>query len=370
MGEQRKRALAILVDGCRPDALLCAEAPALKKLALQGGAFSFHVDCGPIPLSAPSWATILTGTSVVQHGLETNDVYQISRDKASEKLVCKPIKTCVCGESARKPRCAIYRRGVREKKVHFPESVFARLAIEGKQSALVMQGWNGIGVIVGGSALSEQRPAEVLQEGSVSNQFFPPDYPAMEGVDSSVAATKKLIQEVDGPDLVSIFLHITDKAGHLYGFGPDVPEYLDAIRKVDMAVAQLLHAIDQQEEDWLVAVTTDHGGTQAYLPAEMREEFLACGCLQHGISQEAYLGVHGIVGLRQHTQVFQIYARAKNLKPGEILPAPEPVDLVPTVFHHLVGKRVTGLVGKVHGIMVSTEAEEPPAKKHRGLETV
>jgi len=79
----RKCVLMIFIDGCRPDALLSANAPALKGLALKGGAFSFHVDCGPIAISAPSWATIVTGKLASQHLLDTNDVSGIYRNEAN-----------------------------------------------------------------------------------------------------------------------------------------------------------------------------------------------------------------------------------------------------------------------------------------------
>ena len=55
-----------------------------------------------------------------------------------------------------------------------------------------------------------------------------------------------------------------DKAGHAYGFTAETPEYLAEIEEKDGQVKLLLEAIERRptrsEEEWLVVVTTDHGG--------------------------------------------------------------------------------------------------------------
>lgn len=51
-----------------------------------------------------------------------------------------------------------------------------------------------------------------------------------------------------------------DAAGHRHGFSLDVPEYLDAIQHFDRCLGRLLDAVAKRDEDWLLAITTDHGG--------------------------------------------------------------------------------------------------------------
>jgi arylsulfatase A-like enzyme len=55
-----------------------------------------------------------------------------------------------------------------------------------------------------------------------------------------------------------------DEAGHRYGFHPDVSEYVRAIERTDGHVGRVLKAVRGREtydrEDWLILVSTDHGG--------------------------------------------------------------------------------------------------------------
>ena len=63
-------------------------------------------------------------------------------------------------------------------------------------------------------------------------------------------------------ELLVAHLDDVDGAGHDSGFSEDNPAYLAAIEAQDARVGQLLQAIDGRPaaEDWLVVVTTDHGG--------------------------------------------------------------------------------------------------------------
>lgn len=64
----------------------------------------------------------------------------------------------------------------------------------------------------------------------------------------------------DAPWLSWVYLWYTDSAGHYYGDGP---EYYEAIREADRQVGLIWDAIQYREEnhneEWLFAVTTDHG---------------------------------------------------------------------------------------------------------------
>jgi arylsulfatase A-like enzyme len=63
-----------------------------------------------------------------------------------------------------------------------------------------------------------------------------------------------------------VFFYIgqVDVAGHTHGFHPAVPEYIAAIERADQLAGRVLAAVKGRKtydtEDWLVLVTSDHGG--------------------------------------------------------------------------------------------------------------
>jgi predicted AlkP superfamily pyrophosphatase or phosphodiesterase len=72
------------------------------------------------------------------------------------------------------------------------------------------------------------------------------------------------IQSKDCSDFVFIIYENTDSAGHDCGFTYNNPEYKDAFKIEDAYGYELLKAIEAREtydnEDWLIIVTSDHGG--------------------------------------------------------------------------------------------------------------
>jgi len=385
------RALLLFLDGCRPDALLAAEAPSLKRLAFEGGAFSFHVDCGGLPLSGPCWASILTGVPQEQHPVTTNDLDTFGFDESGNTTVT-PVPDCVCS-LARGKFCAVYRRsrwlstnggrGADSQPEALPPTIFGRLASAGRKSALFTVGsWEGIGRICGAKAGSCK---ESLEGGNLALHHFPCEL--AEEQQSSVSAVDEVIDLLartdsnECPHAVALYLHLIDGTGHSLGFGSDVPEYRTAISIVDGQVGRLLSAIERRkaavrdaglaEEDWLVVVTTDHGGTaQARMPREMRRAFADCACVQKGIPQTGLRGVHGLRELLQHTQTFQILGLSHSIASGEMLPAPRPDDIVPTVLQHLLREKASshGLGGSARGLTpLVPEIPVEPADKQRRM---
>ncbi|MBV7529915.1 DUF4983 domain-containing protein [Chitinophaga sp. sic0106] len=71
----------------------------------------------------------------------------------------------------------------------------------------------------------------------------------------------------NNPDVLFVDFDDVDHAGHSYGFGPGVSQYLSAIQTTDTYIKNILTALKSRpnyaNEDWLVAVTTDHGGNLA-----------------------------------------------------------------------------------------------------------
>lgn len=125
-------------------------------------------------------------------------------------------------------------------------------------------------------------------------------------------AAQSLLREESRLDLLFVHLDLVDHVGHQFDYGPAIPEYVAAVRETDARVAALLQTLrggDRrwvEREDWLVAITTDHGGID-YTHEDGREE-----------NRTNFLILQGSDVVR-----------------GEIFPAPLVVDVAPTVLAHL-----------------------------------
>jgi len=69
------------------------------------------------------------------------------------------------------------------------------------------------------------------------------------------------------PDILFVDFDDVDHSGHSFGFGPDVFEYLESIETTDTYIAVILASLynrpNYNNEDWLIVLTTDHGGTMS-----------------------------------------------------------------------------------------------------------
>ncbi len=72
------------------------------------------------------------------------------------------------------------------------------------------------------------------------------------------------ITRKDCADFVLIIYENTDSAGHDFGFTFNNPIYINGFRTEDAYGYELIKAIEAREiydsEDWLIIVTSDHGG--------------------------------------------------------------------------------------------------------------
>lgn len=66
------------------------------------------------------------------------------------------------------------------------------------------------------------------------------------------------------PDVLFCYFGNVDAAGHSTNFKPTTPTYLAAIKETDQRVGRVLAALrsrsNYKNEDWLIVVSTDHGG--------------------------------------------------------------------------------------------------------------
>jgi predicted AlkP superfamily pyrophosphatase or phosphodiesterase len=119
----------------------------------------------------------------------------------------------------------------------------------------------------------------------------------------------KILAEKE-PDLVFVHFDDVDGAGHKFGFDPKEPKYVEAIAAADELVGSLLKSIQDRktfaQEDWLILVSTDHGGKGKGHGQDIPE------------CRTIFLIVSGQAAAR-----------------GVIEPAPTIMDITPTALTHL-----------------------------------
>ncbi|MBU0470213.1 MAG: alkaline phosphatase family protein [Nanoarchaeota archaeon] len=269
--QQERKTLIIGLDGVRVDALKKADTPNIDSLA-EKGAYSFEMQADIPTWSGHEWSNVLTGVTAKKHGVTEN----MFRGKNY---------------------------------FEYPD-IFTRLSyVEPELNTIPIVSWNGISdnILLG-----------------VNNLIYHENKYECE---SSVAEDAVYSLTEDNPDLMYLHILDVDKAGHSYGFHPDVWQYVKTIEDVDKQIGSIMESLknrpNYEQENWLVLLTTDHGGT--------REG-------------------HGGATPEERT-VFYI-ANGKDVVPGEIKPVPRHVDIVPTVLKHM---RIPvnpswGLDGKVAGL--------------------
>ncbi len=220
--EPAKKVLYIGIDGTRFDAIEKAATPNLDALIANGIHSPTCLILGERyqkndTISGPGWSSILTGVWADKHGVHDNSF------------------------NGRKY----------EQFPHF----FARLKEvrpDAKTASFVT--WKPIAEYIT-SAANVNEQFEEKAKGSVE------DY---DRYDSQ--ATDAAVQHLSeaNPDAVFLYIGQVDVAGHTHGFHPSVPEYVAAIERADKLVGRALAAVKGRksfaDEDWLVVVTSDHGG--------------------------------------------------------------------------------------------------------------
>ncbi len=203
------KVLIIGIDGVRADV---AESSAEREGSAFGelkenGSWSFNSTVGPISISGPSWSSMLTGVWCDRHGVVDNSF------EGSNHSTVKNIFEMIDDENS-----------------------------ELKTAAILY--WSGI-------------DNNILGEKSADIQ---------ERYDTDIEIKNRTIELINNDtELDLLFLNIDnpDSNGHQYGFSPNVTEYVDAVEQADDMAAEILSALDQRNksgEDWLVIITSDHGG--------------------------------------------------------------------------------------------------------------
>jgi predicted AlkP superfamily pyrophosphatase or phosphodiesterase len=237
-----RRVLLIGIDGCRADALRAvmgfSKAPNLHYLAKEGCA-NWSVFAGgenggvteQPTSSGPGWSTIFTGVWRNQHGVRSNkfEEHRIAEFPHFMRRIKDAKPTASCASIVDWPEIHDFIADASRK--DGAEFLDAKITLR-PDPAKKAKDWPQIDAAIRDRALA------VLREGN--------------------------------PDALFVYFGQVDETGHAETdpqgkFSPENPEYLGAISDVDRLIGGVLAAVEARpryaEEDWLILVTTDHGGT-------------------------------------------------------------------------------------------------------------
>lgn len=227
-----KHALVIGIDGMRADALRAAATPEIDLLAESGTTTHDAFAGGRLgtaeeqpTMSGPGWTSVLTGVWADKHGVRSNG----------------------------------FRGGRLEEFPHFFHRI-REVRADAVLSSFVS--WKPIhGFILGTKG---------------ADTTYSPDVRSPGERDSAIADA--VVDHLGSRDPTVVFVHFgeLDHAGHAFGFGPDVPEYIEALERIDVLVGHMVAAVRGRpgggDEDWLILVTTDHGGVSGRHGGQLPEE--------------------------------------------------------------------------------------------------
>jgi hypothetical protein len=204
----QKKVLLIGIDGCKAAALRAATAPNIQAL-LPHALYSYDALTQPPTWSGPGWSSMLTGVWGNKHGVSDNS---FSGSNFSQyPMIFKYIK-------AAKPSL---------------------------------------------------RTVSIVSWPPINDKIINNADVTITANDNDLAVKDSAVARLstDNPDVMFVDFNGVDDAGHAYGFDTSVPQYLQAITKIDTYVGNIIDALGKRsnidKEDWLIILSTDHGGNMS-----------------------------------------------------------------------------------------------------------
>lgn len=240
-----KRHLVLIgIDGLRVDrAFDTGLAPTLDLMVARGSYQPGWVE-GPT-LSGPSWATLLTATSCAQHGVIDN-LFHEHRIEPDSDLLSRAWQQDPATKTLSVTSWA---------PLAHPDNLGPIIAPRPDQVAAGLHRVALVGAETphpeGVDAAARDCAIEaIMGEGSGNTS-------------GDGSADRGSADEAFAPDVTFLYFGEVDTTGH--NFAGLCPEYDDAVQAVDRHVALVLAAVERRtaatDEEWIVAVTTDHGHT-------------------------------------------------------------------------------------------------------------
>lgn len=226
-GKTEKKAIIIGYDGCRADILteIQQENSAITTLLEDGATFNLAY-CGGVEYpekntqatsTAPGWCSVLTGKWADEHSITGNDI---------------------------------------TKEVE-PKTLLTSLVEDGViDSSSFITKWAG--------HFSRDNATYLLEKDYCEKNDLAVSFNKCKNDKASLDFTLEEIEKENCADFLFVIYEQTDSAGHSFGFSYNNPRYKEAFREIDSYGYETLKAIREREtydsEDWLVIVTSDHGG--------------------------------------------------------------------------------------------------------------
>ena len=227
-GKTDKKVVIIGYDGCRADILNEKQEKGAVSYLLDNGASNNLTYCGGVNYpevntqdtsTAPGWCSIVTGEWADVHGITGNGI-------------TKTVE---------------------------PKTLMTSLVEDGTiDSASFITKWKGHFSRDGATYLDEKTYCE---ENNLNVQFE-----LRKGKKDIHTGAMEEIASEDCSDFVFIIYEDTDSAGHDFGFSYNNPVYKKSFNTEDGYGYEVIKAIEAREtyetEDWLIIVTSDHGGVE------------------------------------------------------------------------------------------------------------
>lgn len=203
-----KHAIIISIDGCRPDVLLRANTPSVRRL-METGCFSFWAQTIPASITLPSHTSMLTGVSAERHGVMWNA-------DLPDGIVIYP---------------------------QFP-TIFEIAKASGLTTAMA-SGKTKFDTL--------DRPGSIDWDDILGT-------PKAVAPDPEVGDSAVRILREHRPDLLFVHFPGADSAGHSIGWGSK--EQVAALERIDRQIGRIMDALDDLNlrRSTVVLISADHGG--------------------------------------------------------------------------------------------------------------
>ena len=225
-GKTQKKAIIIGFDGCRADILAQKQDEGAVNYLLENGASINLYYCGGVNYpaentqdtsTAPGWCSLATGVWADVHGITGNG---ITKEIEPKTLMTSLVEDGTIGSSA----------FITKWKGHFSRA---------------------------GATYNDEKA--YCEENGINVKFE-----LRKNNDDVHTGTMQEVTSADCADFVfSIYEH-TDSTGHDLGFTYNNPKYQEAFKTEDACGYEVIKAIEARDtydtEDWLIIVTSDHGG--------------------------------------------------------------------------------------------------------------
>lgn len=207
MSAQTKKVLFIGIDGCRPDVMMSSNTPNIQGL-LPTAVYSLDAITLAPTISGNGWSSMLTGVGLDKHNVPDNNFTN--------------------------PNYVNYRDFLTRIETYNPNL-----------RTISLVHWAPIN-------------NNIINTADVKTNF---------STDLAVKNAAVNALQNDNPDVLFVDFDDVDGAGHTYGFSSTSTQYVNSIQLTDTYIGEILTAMKNRStynnENWLVVVTTDHGGEGA-----------------------------------------------------------------------------------------------------------